>query len=355
MICGDIMRKVEFFAVPLLLFTISLITFISAVFLPQIFVGWYPGFIRETAHIISIITGFIPFSLGELCMYGLPVVLLVYIITAIKRHRKFKFVARTLLTWAGALMLSFIWLYGIVYFCPTPGERMGLAGYTPSARELLETAEYYRDLLNNSAVERGDDSRAVRQTLKSYNDSVINGYNTLALQYDFIKPKPVPSKGLMLGVVQSYLGISGIYIPWFAEGLVNTDTPPQHLPLTIAHELAHRQGVGPEDEANFLGILACLYSGDPNVEYSGAFRAFTYLSNALSKADPAGWSRLWAGISEPVRADFFGVREHYEQFEGPINEIGERVNDAYLKVMQQEAGVQSYGMVVDLLVAYHKK
>jgi hypothetical protein len=350
------MRKhLDFFIVPIVLITLSLIFFISAMLFPWLFAGWYPIFLRETSHIISKITGIVPFALSELCMYALPAVLVVYIILAVKRRRKFKFVARTLLTWTGALSLSFVWLYGIIYFCPTPGERMGLAGYTATASGLLETAEYYRDLLNTLDAERGGDGRVVRQTLKSYNASVINGYTRLAEQYDFIKAKPAPAKGLLLGVVQSYFGISGIYIPWFAEGCVNLNTPPQNLPATIAHELAHRQGVGPEDEANFLGILACLNSGDANVEYSGAFLAFTYLSNALSRADPEGWTRLWRGLNDEVLADFHGVREHYAQYEGPINEIGERVNDTYLRVMQQEAGVQSYGMVVDLLVAYRKR
>jgi len=350
------MRKhIKDFALPVSLLLLSAVSFVSAMLMPGLFAGWYPIVVREVSHVISKITGIIPFALGELSMYALPAALVAYIALSIIKRVKFKHIARVLLTWTGAILLPFVWLYGIAYFSPTPSERIGLTVNPATAQELLETAEYYRDLLNASEVERGEGNQTVRQTLKSYNKSVISGYNKLAEQHDFIRANPAPAKGLVLGVVQSHLGISGIYFPWVTESCVNLNTPPQNLPATIAHELAHRQGVAPEDEANFLGILACLSSGDPNVEYSGAFLAYTFLSNALGKADPASQSRLWAGLSDKVLADFFGVREHYERYEGPINELGERINDTYLRAMQQEAGTESYGMVVDLLVAYYKK
>ncbi|MCL2081602.1 MAG: DUF3810 domain-containing protein [Oscillospiraceae bacterium] len=341
--------------VPLLLFALSLSSFVTAIVLPELFAGWYPELLRDVSHTLARVTGFVPFALSELFMYALPLSLILYIIISIIKRTKLRYFVRVIFTWAGALLLSFIWLYGIAYFCPAPGERMGLAGYTANASELMETAEHYRGILNASGVERGADGRTARQPLTSYNNAVINGYTRLAGTYDFIKADPAPAKGLVLDVVQSHFGISGMYIPWFAESCVNLDTPPQNLPAVIAHELAHRQGAAPEDEANFLGIMACLNSGDVNVEYSGAFLAFTYLSNALGKADPSAQARLWAGLSDAVAEDLFGVREHYAQYEGPLNDMGEKVNDTYLKAMQQEAGTQSYGMVADLLAAEYIK
>lgn len=340
--------------IPIMLFTLSIIPFVLAIFVPALFSGWYPQFSRSISHILSKISGIVPIALSEFLLYAIIAALPVYIIVSIIRRTRLKKVAYVLFTWAGALLFSFVWLYGLVYFCPTPGERMGLANYTANTSELLETAKYYRDILNTADVKRGEDGGVEGQTLESYNQAVISGYNKLAETYDFITANPAPAKGLVFGIVQSYLGISGIYLPWFAESCVNTDTPPQNLPATLAHELAHRQGAAPEDEANFLGIMACLNSNDPNVEYSGAFLAFTYLSNALSTDDPAGQSELWSGLKAEVIVDLLGVREHYEQYEGPINDMSEAVNDTYLKTMQQEEGTKSYSMVVNLLVAEYK-
>lgn len=342
------------FTIPIVLFSFSIIPFSLAMFMPELFIGWYPQLSRSISHMLSKISGIVPFAISEILLYTLIIALLVYIILSVIRRNKFKNVTAVLFTWAGTLLVSFVWLYALVYFCPTPSEQMGLTERAATSSELLDTTKHYRDILNAANVKRGDDGKTLRQPLNSYNQAVINGYTRLAETYDFIIANPAPSKGLVFGIVQSYLGISGIYLPWLAESCVNIDTPPQNLPATIAHELAHRQGAAPEDEANFLGILACLNSNDTNVEYSGAFLAFTYLSNALSTADPTGQAELWSGLKPEVIDDLIGVREHYEQYEGPVNDMGEAMNDTYLKVMQQEEGTKSYGKVVDLLIAEYK-
>ena len=40
--------------------------------------------------------------------------------------------------------------------------------------------------------------------------------------------------------------------------------------------------------------------------------------------------------------------------ESKVSEVSDAVNDAYLKLNSQTDGVQSYGMVVDLLLAYYR-
>ena len=49
---------------------------------------------------------------------------------------------------------------------------------------------------------------------------------------------------------------------------------------------------------------------------------------------------------------------YWDQFEGPVSEVADKVNDAYLKANGQVHGVQSYGRVVDLMLidfACHRK
>ena len=41
----------------------------------------------------------------------------------------------------------------------------------------------------------------------------------------------------------SYLGITGIYFPFYAEANVNVNIPVNELPTTMAHEMAHAKGV----------------------------------------------------------------------------------------------------------------
>ena len=45
----------------------------------------------------------------------------------------------------------------------------------------------------------------------------------------------------------------------------------------------------------------------------------------------------------------------WNQFDGPVAEVSNQVNDAYLKANSQEDGVRSYGRMVDLLLAMYRE
>ena len=53
--------------------------------------------------------------------------------------------------------------------------------------------------------------------------------------------------------------------------------------------------------------------------------------------------------------DLAAHRAYWKQFEGPVSDLGSSVNDAYLKANRQQDGVQSYGRMVDLLLAEYRQ
>ena len=59
--------------------------------------------------------------------------------------------------------------------------------------------------------------------------------------------------------------------------------PAVFLPVTIAHEFAHQRGVAAEQEANFVGIAACVDSDKPEYVYSGYLFGYLHLANALKE------------------------------------------------------------------------
>ena len=120
-------------------------------------------------------------------------------------------------------------------------------------------------------------------------------------------------------------------------------------------ELAHRQAVTAEDDANFCAYLACMASEDDDFRYSGAFGAYIYCHNALSKIDKTAAGQIWSTLSEGVLADIRAANAHYEQYEGKVQDAAQKVNDTYLKAFSEESGVQSYGEAADLLIAWYLK
>ena len=64
-------------------------------------------------------------------------------------------------------------------------------------------------------------------------------------------------------------------------------------------------------------------------------------------------AEVWASISETLKEDCRRANTHYDRYEGEVQEAAQKVNDVYLKAFQEESGVQSYGEVADLLIAWY--
>ena len=160
-------------------------------------------------------------------------------------------------------------------------------------------------------------------------------------------------KKLLSGRLFSYMGFTGIFMAFTAESNVNPETFSASLPFTMCHELAHRLTVAAEDEANFCAFLACRENPDPAFQYSCWYSAFIYTYNALYKVDKSAASEIWNAMSATVREDCLRANAHYDQFEGQVQEVANKANDAYLKAFREESGVQSYGEVADLLIAWY--
>ena len=164
------------------------------------------------------------------------------------------------------------------------------------------------------------------------------------------------AKGLFLSrTLLSNLNIGGFFSPWTMEANYNADMPSQSIPFVITHELAHVAGHMREDEANFIAYLASRNFDNIDFNYSAVYVALSYTLNALRRAvSSEQYRELFALLPEQIQRDFAAARAYWQAFQGPAADISTRVNDAYLRLNQQEDGVRSYGRMVDLLLAYYR-
>ena len=119
--------------------------------------------------------------------------------------------------------------------------------------------------------------------------------------------------------------------------------------------MSHLRGFMEEEEANFIAYLACIHSDKKEFQYSGNLLAWIYAMNALYEGDRDIWKSVRTELNVEVEADLEANRDYWKQYEGPVAEVSNKVNDTYLKANGQEDGVRSYDRMVDLLVAYQKK
>ncbi len=130
--------------------------------------------------------------------------------------------------------------------------------------------------------------------------------------------------------------------------------PDYTLPFTAAHEFAHQRGISREDEANFVAYLACIESDDPYVRYSGYLNLYEYVASALYSADHDAYFEVSGKLPAEVRAEMSAYNRFFEKYRHNVAAtVSGAVNDTYLK-SQGTPGEKSYGMVVDLAVAYYK-
>ena len=259
---------------------------------------------------------------------------------------------------AGLVYAGFVFSWGMNYRRRPLAESLGLsvAGAPPSvlasvAAELVEEANHARDGLAEDAhgvlrLPDGVDGALRRVPL---------GFAAAARQTPVLAGPLASPKAALLSPLMSRLGITGIFFPFTGEAHVNQEVPAPDVPFTASHELAHFRGFAREDEASYVGYLACRSHPDPDFRYSGSLLASVYLTGALGRVDSAAARRLHALRSPGVRRDLEALRAWSERYRGRVQEASRRVNDAYLRTQGQQDGIRSYGRMVDLILAERRR
>ena len=324
-------------------------------FAPELVFRYYPDWSRKMLAAISSVTTRLPIALWEILLVLLVLWALYTLIRVFSAKKSLLRWLSGLLLGASAGLLLFVGLWGLNHFGPGVGEELGLSVREYSKEELIAAARYYGAQASGLAqsVSRDEQGRAQLGDFSSLASQAGAGYEKLAQRYARFTGSLDPVKPLASWKLFSRMGNTGIFICFTAESCVNPDTYEAWLPFTMCHELAHRQAVAAEDEANFCAYLACMENETPAFRYSGAFAAFIYCDNALSEVDSSAAAALWSELDPAILTDARAANAHYAQYEGRVQDVAQKVNDVYLKAFSEESGVQSYGEVTDLLIAYY--
>ena len=166
---------------------------------------------------------------------------------------------------------------------------------------------------------------------KAISDMQALGETYDALQGFYPMPKPLYFSDF---VSQQYM--LGYYFPFSMEANYNKVAYVTNLPVTMCHELAHLKGYIQEDEANFIGFLACISSDDLLFQYSGYLSVLNYVNNDFYEA----------------------VGEDYERYMAEVQIDRQVYEDAVfvetsLKLNGVDDGMVAYSRVVDLLLQWY--
>jgi hypothetical protein len=317
---------------------------------------------RLLGGLLGRLTGDLPFSVAELLIaaFLLVVALRTCVIVGsawsrrIARRHAALILAGDALAAAGVAYFAFLVLWGLNYQRLPLATSLALPVAPTPFRELELLCVELTERANQLRVGLSEDPAGVMRSPGDLRGVLLRaelGY-VLAARLDPIleggggRPKPA-----LLSPLLSHLGVTGIYSPFTGEAHVNATVPAPQVPFSAAHELAHQRGFAREDEANYLGYLACRLHPDADFRYSGAMAASSYSLGALAQVAGELAVAVAERRSPAVRRDLAALDAWSELYHSRVTEVSHQVNDAYLRTQGLADGMASYGRMVDLLLA----
>ncbi|WP_423129426.1 DUF3810 domain-containing protein [Gaoshiqia sp. Z1-71] len=304
--------------------------------------GLYP----VVAAVLSRISYWLPFSLGDMCYVLLVLLVLAGVILLLIRKINVGKFLKILVNMLAMLYVLFYWLWGFNYYRDRLNQRLQIAVSEPTDEVFLEVA---RELILETNASRVDPDGLPASQIDSL---VEEAYRNLSGFLELNYPGGVRrAKSITFSDFFAKASILGYYGPFFNEIHLNDHLLPVQYPQVLAHEKAHQFGITGEAEANFYAWLVCTRSPSPELNYSAnlyLLRFFLYRGMQVEGFEP-----LTGLIDEPVKEDIRRVTAHWKALRSEkIDRVATWVNDMYLKSNKIEGGVNDYRGVVKLVMDF---
>jgi hypothetical protein len=328
--------------------------------------GYSIGFYPAMSSFFRLIFGWLPFSLGDILFGVAGLWLLWKFIQGIKALIKRQITKESFFRGLGKAVVIILTInvvfnlfWGINYNRQGIVKQLDLKMDTVSYDDLKEVTTLLIEKLNASKMYLLNNKITYPSNAVLFK-KVEAAYAKSKEQFPFLNYNNVSLKPSMWGWLGNYTGFTGYYNPFTGEAQINTTVPKFLQPFVACHEVAHQLGYAKEDEANSVGYLAALNSGDSLLLYSTYFDLYTYTNRQLRfqfylHKDSALAKQFTSMLLPEVKADIKEVADFFRRHRNPIEPVVRKGYGFYLKNNNQPKGVLSYDEVTGFLIAYYKK
>ena len=289
-----------------------------------------------------------PISVVEISIYALILFTAAFLVFCRKQWKR---LLEGVLAFLGLIAFLFTVNCGINYYRRPFSSYLDLKIQDSSVEELEELCAYLVDRINETADDYGQPGLAEQFALSRQGQEAMENLGTEYPQLAGYYPRPKP---VLVSWILAVQQLCGIYSPFTVEANYNWQMTGYNIPHTLCHELSHLRGFMREDEANFIGYLACIHSQEDFFRYSGYLMGWVHAGNALAAQDRERYMELHNKLVPQAVEDLRANNAYWDQYEGKTAEVANQINDTYLKLNDQADGVKSYGRVVDLMLAYYR-
>ncbi len=332
-------------------------------YFPDIVEKYYTfGFYPFISGMLRRITGWAPFSFGDL-LYSVALVVgirwLLKIIKTVKNKKiTFSLVKKQFrkIVFVGiSVYVIFYSFWGLNYSRTGISQRLQLREDSYSVQDLDTLVQILHTRLNNNAAQLTPAIRDSFRLHKNLFQGAVTAYKVSEKEFPFLSYSVKSVKPSLFSYLGNYLGFQGYYNPFSGEAQVNTTIPQSVEPFVSTHELAHQLGYAKESEANFVGFLACRRHPSVNFKYSVYFDMYHYGIRELFARDSSKAEFYETRLHPAVKKDVEAYIAFYKKYKNPLEPIISWVYNHFLIVNNQPKGNASYNDVVTWLIAYYKK
>jgi hypothetical protein len=299
---------------------------------------WYTGALYpRLQHALTGFSNRIPFALFDVILIGGAALAAVWIYRKARQRPLRAALKRAIVesaTAAAIVYLVFLLTWGLNYRRVPVADRVDFDASRVTREAAGELGARVAAQLNTLYAEAHR-----RQTpLESLLAAFARAQHSLGADWTIVPGRP---KQTLLGEYFHQTSISGMTDPFFLETMIAPDLLDVEKPFVIAHEWAHLAGYADESEANFVAWLTCQY-GDASARYSAALMMIGYVR-------PPGRT-LQQALTIGPRIDLYSIRERYAHTSRALQMAAREGYDTYLKANRVRAGIDSYDLVVQLVL-----
>ena len=231
---------------------------------------------------------------------------------------------------------------------------------TYTDRELIQVRNHIVEELNALTEQMERDGEGFLVYQGDMKQEAVRAMQGLGEEYELLSGYYPQAKGITASDFLSQQYMMGYYFPFSMEANYNTSMYIANVPATLCHELAHLKGFIYEDDANFIGFLACINSEDPFYRYSGYLSVLNYVEKEYKKS--SGKQEFGSvSLAKSVRADdIFLTSEAWERVEenavvetAVVKAASNQFTETTLVINGVSDGMESYSRVVQLLLEYY--
>ena len=300
---------------------------------PLIIDDYYPDYLYSNIlKINSFIYSNINIPVGEI-LYVILIIILIYLV-----YRVFSFRLNdsvNLLAFISIVYFIFYSFWGLNYFKTSISDELNIKN-NYEFEELDNTLNFIINKINQEVP-------------------LLQDFNEL----DFFEITSMTDLNVKQSLAPTYLlfqTVSGHFIPFTSESVINFDIPKIDLPVVIFHEYAHQMGYADEAEASFIGFMKAVESNNANVRYSGYFNALLNLLNEINKNHKEKLEDYTSKLNERVISDINYYMEFWSKYSNNyFDKVQKYIYDLYLKSNNQEAGIMTYNKVSNFIIDYYQR